>query len=63
MAREPKRAQSKPVKAPSKLDQIEALLRTGTGATITELMDAAALDTRRAGWGHPEARSGQRRRS
>ena len=40
MAREPKLAQSKPVKVPSKLDQIEALLCTGTGATIAELMDA-----------------------
>lgn len=41
MAREPKAAPiAPPAKAPSKLDRLEALLRSEHGATIAELMAA-----------------------
>lgn len=40
MAREPQAAAGPATKAPSKLDQVEALLRADRGASIAELMAA-----------------------
>lgn len=39
MAREPQ-ASANPAKSPSKLDQVEAMLRANEGASIAELMSA-----------------------